>query len=87
MVEGVSSALIDSVQEGKLEFAVCTALPTTDDTPMMFDHVAEDRFVIVSDADRPLAGVDRVSLDAPLRFPWATGTFTGFVRQWFERVS
>lgn len=84
VVEGVSGALIDSVQEGKLEFAVCTALPTTGDTPMMFDHIADDQFVIVSDAGHPLASVDQVPLDALLRFPWAMGAFTGFVRQWFE---
>jgi DNA-binding transcriptional LysR family regulator len=86
VVEGVSDTLVGAVREGRLEFAVCTAPLVPGDGDMMFDHIAEDRFVIAADDAHPLAAGDAgaVPLAETLRFPWAMATFTGFVRQWFE---
>lgn len=84
VVEGVSDTLVGAVRDGRLEFAVCTAPLGPGDPAMMFDHIAEDQFVIASDGAHPLAGADAVPLAETLRFPWAMAAFTGFVRQWFE---
>lgn len=84
VIEGLPENLMELVDRGSLDFAICTATVEKLSDGLIIENILKDPIRIISSNSHPLASRSNIGLSELLQSHWVLTPYTTVVRGWFN---